>query len=61
MTMILIIALPMMPDNSEVSFYGRFLAQAFHNLSYWQRVPFMRPPLMELERIARLKGVPIAK
>lgn len=61
MTMVLIIALPLTPDDSEDLSYRRLLGHAFHSLSYWKMVPFMRRPLMEMERIARLKGVPITK
>lgn len=59
MTMILIIALPAIPDETEEYTYHSLLADAIHNLSYWTAVPFMRRPLAEMERIARLKGVPV--
>ncbi|KAL4897072.1 hypothetical protein BDV59DRAFT_169745 [Aspergillus ambiguus] len=33
------------------------LEYALDNLSHWKVVPFLRRPLAELERIARLKGL----
>lgn len=61
MTMILIIAPPAMPDETEEYTYRSLLAEAIQNLSYWKAVPFMRRPLDEMERIARLKGVRVER
>ncbi|KAF9889983.1 hypothetical protein FE257_006663 [Aspergillus nanangensis] len=57
-TMILMLVFPGSETLMEISSVHRdLLAQAFKNLTYWKAVPFMHWPLMEMERIAHLKGI----
>lgn len=55
--MMLIIAFPVIPENTKVEDHRGLLKQAIRNLNYWRVVPFTRASLLEMERIAKIQGI----
>jgi hypothetical protein len=58
LTTILLLIYPGSDSEAAESLEDRMLLEyALENLSHWKVVPFLRRPLSELERMARLKGL----